>query len=123
MIPISAVGDGMGLNITVVSYRDRMDFGLVSCRELVPDLQELADDLVDSFTELEQAAGQTSRASCSLMTIESPVPRTSVSSRARPAIISIPNTSKYPGQTTFMPEIPIGKSPLPRRTSLGPTRR
>lgn len=56
MIPISAVGDGMGLNITVVSYRDRLDFGLVACRELVPDLWELADDLLFAIQELQQAA-------------------------------------------------------------------
>lgn len=56
MIPVSTIGDGMGLNITVISYRDRLDFGLVSCRELVPDLWDLADDLVAAFEELQRAA-------------------------------------------------------------------
>jgi len=42
-IPISIVTDGMGLNITVHSYLDRLDFGLIACRELVPDLWELLD--------------------------------------------------------------------------------
>ena len=56
MIPISAVGDGLGLNVTVVSYRERLDFGLVACRELVPDLWDLADDLVAAFEELREAA-------------------------------------------------------------------
>lgn len=42
-IPISIVTDGMGLNITVHSYLDRLDFGLIACRELVPDLWDLLD--------------------------------------------------------------------------------
>ncbi|MBM3827267.1 MAG: wax ester/triacylglycerol synthase family O-acyltransferase [Actinobacteria bacterium] len=42
-IPISIVTDGMGLNITVHSYLDRLDFGLIACRELVPDLWDLLE--------------------------------------------------------------------------------
>ncbi len=42
-IPVSTVADGMGLNITVHSYLDRLDFGLVACRELVPDLWDMVD--------------------------------------------------------------------------------
>jgi diacylglycerol O-acyltransferase / wax synthase len=42
-IPVSIVTDGMGLNITVHSYLDRLDFGLVAARELVPDLWHLID--------------------------------------------------------------------------------
>lgn len=56
MIPISAVGEGMGLNITVVSYRDRLDFGLVACRELVPDLWAMTEDLVVALEELKRVA-------------------------------------------------------------------
>ena len=41
--PVSTVVDGQGLNITVQSYVDSLDFGLVACRELVPDLWHLAD--------------------------------------------------------------------------------
>jgi diacylglycerol O-acyltransferase len=40
--PLSAIADGQGLNITVMSYRDRLCFGLVACRTLVPDLEQLA---------------------------------------------------------------------------------
>ncbi len=52
LIPVSTVGDGMGLNMTVVSYRDRLDFGYVACRERVPDLQALIDDTRDAIAEL-----------------------------------------------------------------------
>jgi diacylglycerol O-acyltransferase / wax synthase len=41
--PVSTVVDGQGLNMTVQSYRDTLDFGLVACRELVPDLWDLLD--------------------------------------------------------------------------------
>jgi diacylglycerol O-acyltransferase len=55
--PVSTITDGSGLNITVQSYCDTVDFGLVSCRELVPDLEDLADMLIDEFAELALAVG------------------------------------------------------------------
>jgi hypothetical protein len=50
--PVSAVADGQGLNMTVQSYCGRLDFGLVACRNLVPDLWDLIDDLHASRDEL-----------------------------------------------------------------------
>jgi WS/DGAT/MGAT family acyltransferase len=44
--PVSTIVDGQGLNITVQSYLDTLDWGLVSCRELVPDLDHLLDLIV-----------------------------------------------------------------------------
>ncbi len=41
--PVSTIAEGMGLNITVHSYLNELDFGLVACRELVPDLEYLID--------------------------------------------------------------------------------
>ena len=55
--PVSIVTDGQGLNITVVSYLDRLDFGLIADRELVPDLWDLADDLINEITVLKEATG------------------------------------------------------------------
>ena len=40
--PVSVVTDGQGLNITLVGYLGQLHFGLVSCRELVPDIDTLA---------------------------------------------------------------------------------
>ena len=56
-IPVSIVTDGMGLNITVHSYLDRLDFGLVACRELVPDLWHLVDLHLDEMAHLFEATG------------------------------------------------------------------
>jgi len=54
--PVSNVADGQGLNMTVQSYLDNLDFGIISCRELVPDVSVLCDGLEDSMAELLKAA-------------------------------------------------------------------
>jgi hypothetical protein len=46
---------GERLNITVQSYRDVLDFGVVGCRELVPDLPVLLDAIVDDIDSLAAA--------------------------------------------------------------------
>jgi diacylglycerol O-acyltransferase / wax synthase len=56
--PVSVITDGQGLNITLVGYLGRLHFGLVSCRELVPDIDVLADYLVDELDALLKAASQ-----------------------------------------------------------------
>ena len=55
--PVSTIVDGQGLNITVQSYLDTLDFGLVGCRELLPDLDELADAIVTDLDKMAAAAG------------------------------------------------------------------
>jgi diacylglycerol O-acyltransferase len=55
--PVSTIVEGQGLNITVQSYVDSLDFGLVACRELVPDLWRLADHCVEEVDLLFEAAG------------------------------------------------------------------
>jgi diacylglycerol O-acyltransferase len=56
-IPVSTITDGVGLNITVHSYADRMDFGLISDRELVPDLWHLVDLHIAEVERLFEATG------------------------------------------------------------------
>jgi diacylglycerol O-acyltransferase len=56
MYPVSAITDGVGLNMTVVSYRDTLAFGFLSCRELMPDLWDLATYFQESLAELARAA-------------------------------------------------------------------
>lgn len=41
--PVSMLVPGQSLNITVVSYCDRIDFGLMACRDTLPDVEILAD--------------------------------------------------------------------------------
>jgi hypothetical protein len=51
--PVSVVIDGVGLNITVMSYRDHMDFGIVADREQVDDVWSLMEGCKRSLEELE----------------------------------------------------------------------
>jgi hypothetical protein len=61
--PLSLVTHGLGLNITVQSYCDTLDFGLISCSKLLPDLAELRDDLLTSFDDLRrEVLGETTEA-------------------------------------------------------------
>jgi diacylglycerol O-acyltransferase / wax synthase len=50
--PVSAITHGVGLNMTVQSYDGHLDFGLVACRELVPDVANLIGYLRDALDEL-----------------------------------------------------------------------
>jgi WS/DGAT/MGAT family acyltransferase len=50
--PLSIVEHGLGLNITVESYSGSLDFGLVACRQSIPDLDALAAAMSDAFEEL-----------------------------------------------------------------------
>lgn len=51
-VPVSTVVEGQGLNITVQSSCDTLDFGLVGCARLVPDIDVLLDDIVDDIEAL-----------------------------------------------------------------------
>jgi len=53
---VSALVDGQGLNITVMSYGDSLHFGLIACRDLVPDLDVMAGYLRDELDALTSAA-------------------------------------------------------------------
>jgi diacylglycerol O-acyltransferase / wax synthase len=56
-IPVSIVTDGMGLNITVHSYLDRMEFGIIAARDLVPDVWDMADMHIAEMGRLFDACG------------------------------------------------------------------
>ena len=56
--PLSAIADGQGLNITVMSYDDGMHFGLIADRELVPDVDRMAGYLADELDELKKALAE-----------------------------------------------------------------
>lgn len=53
--PLSLITDGMGLNITVMSYDGHLDFGIVADREQMPDVWTLIEGLELSLSELENA--------------------------------------------------------------------
>jgi WS/DGAT/MGAT family acyltransferase len=54
--PMGPLLDGGGLNITVFSYLDEINFGLVACPEVVGDPWQLSRAMSTSFAELLKAA-------------------------------------------------------------------
>jgi len=54
--PLGPITDGMGLNITVMSYMGDMYFGLLADRDAVADVWELAHALPEALAELKKAA-------------------------------------------------------------------
>ncbi|WP_436796047.1 WS/DGAT/MGAT family O-acyltransferase [Actinospongicola halichondriae] len=58
--PMGPIMEGAGLNITVMSYRDRVDIGFMACRELVPDVWDLPAHVGAALAELQADAGLTS---------------------------------------------------------------
>jgi hypothetical protein len=52
MLPLGPPIEGAGLNITVMSYLDRIDWGFIACRELAPRLQDMAHAVEDAHQEL-----------------------------------------------------------------------
>ena len=53
---IGPVLEGVGLNLTAWSYRDQLNFSLLSDRKMLPDLWPLADGLRESLAELTKLA-------------------------------------------------------------------
>lgn len=58
LYPLGPVLEGPGLNITVVSYRDRVGFGFIGCARRIPDLPDLAAAVPEALAELMAAAQQ-----------------------------------------------------------------
>jgi diacylglycerol O-acyltransferase / wax synthase len=54
--PVSVITDGMGLNITVMSYDGHMDFGIVSDRDQMPDVAKLIAWLPEELDALKGPA-------------------------------------------------------------------
>ena len=53
--PVSALYKQQNLNITVTSYQDSLDFGLIACRDFLSDVDRLARYLGDALDELNVA--------------------------------------------------------------------
>jgi hypothetical protein len=49
--PMGPIMDGGALNMTVMSYMDSLDFGLVACRDTVPGLWSIARGIEDTLEE------------------------------------------------------------------------
>jgi WS/DGAT/MGAT family acyltransferase len=57
LYPMGPLLYGSGVNFTVVSTKDRLDFGLMACPAIVPDPWAIADQIEPALEELVSAAG------------------------------------------------------------------
>ncbi len=55
--PLGQIIEGVGLNITVMSYRGSVDIGFLAAGELIPDVEALAASVPLAFEELVDAVG------------------------------------------------------------------
>ncbi len=118
-IPVSTIADDMGLNITVHSYLDRLDFGLIADRELIPDLWDLVDLHIDEIERLFEATGAEWAEPQPAPAMRRGIPgmpgtdrplSTSVPAKKRPA-------KKTPAKTTRAKKRPAKKRPAKKRSA------
>lgn len=124
--PCSIPFHGSALNITVHSYCDSLDFGLVACRRTVPDLAELADALEPALAELEQAVAgalapppaRPARPARRTATAETPASAV-VKAAAKPAAKADAKTGAKPAAGTAAKTVATRK-PRARRAAAAP---
>ncbi len=61
MYPVGPVAEGVGVNVTVFSYLDRLFVGVQGCWDLVPDLEVIGHGMVDALAELVKEADRLDR--------------------------------------------------------------
>ncbi len=54
--PFGPLIEGSGINITVLSNMGNVDFGVIACRDTVPEAWQIADGFADAVIELRKAA-------------------------------------------------------------------
>ena len=54
--PLSIPFHGYGLNVTVMSYLETLNFGFIGCRDTIPHLQRLAVYSLEALEELEASS-------------------------------------------------------------------
>jgi WS/DGAT/MGAT family acyltransferase len=114
-IPVSTIADDMGLNITVHSYLDRLDFGLIADRELVPDLWELVDLHIAEIGRLFEATGAewAERQPAPAMRRGDPVSRAQRAAAKKTAVKKAP-AKKTPARKTPAKKTAAKKAPAKR---------
>ena len=118
--PASIVFDGFAMNITLVSYADKLDFGIIACRRSMPQIQRIIDHLDESLNELEAVAGispagkrKTRRKAA---TKSKPAPRRAAASK-RPAARKTPAKAKASAGKSKPSPAKAKSTPAKRKTS------
>ena len=56
--PIGPITDWSAINVTVVSYRRHLTFGLTACPDVVPDIDQLRDDVDEAIDALQRSRSE-----------------------------------------------------------------
>lgn len=88
--PVSIITHGLALNITVQTYCGRIDFGIVACKEAVPDLHDFATAIAGGFDELialaeAKVALEAERGEVIEIAVNAPLPVVKVKASKKPA--------------------------------------
>ncbi len=101
--PVSIPAHSMALNVTVQSYNGRLDYGLIACRRAMPDVNELADDLLAEHRTLLELAKA-----------HSPAPAPAVAATPVAKLVSAPPAA--PAKTPArLPTAAASKRAVPKR--------
>lgn len=135
--PVSIPAHGMALNVTVQSYNGRLDYGLIACRKVLPDVGDLGDlivaehkKLLDLAMALPQPTQDADKAATKAAAQDKPakpapakVPSKSTAKPAtRPAPVrTAATTRKPPTKRVTKPKLALVEKPAapPRRRAAG----
>ena len=120
--PVSIVVHGMALNITVQTYCGRIDFGLIACREAMPDLNDLGTAIEGGFDELvalatvraeidRERAGEAARSEAADAAAAVKAVKKSAAKRAATTAASKKPAAKKPAAKKLAAKKPAAKKP------------
>jgi WS/DGAT/MGAT family acyltransferase len=82
--PFGPLLEGAGLNLTVLSNMGHVDFGVIACRELVPDVWDIADGFAEAVLYLKKRADEEAGKEASTPAKKTPAKRASKPKAAKP---------------------------------------
>ena len=117
--PLSIPTHGMALNVTVQSYNGRVDYGLIACRQAVPQIHELADFVLEEHQQLLALARQAEAKGGKPVVAATPAKtpgKTALPRKSAAAAPSAPSQTSVPSKTAQASPVPA-----PRRNKTPPT--
>jgi WS/DGAT/MGAT family acyltransferase len=91
--PVSIVGHGVALNITVQSYQGQLCFGLIACRRAVPDVREIAHHLQRAFEALKALPLPAAQSSAEAAALPAPAPAKRRAATKQAKLVVVPATA------------------------------
>ncbi|MEO6988614.1 MAG: wax ester/triacylglycerol synthase family O-acyltransferase [Aquihabitans sp.] len=115
--PMGPVMEGVGLNITVLSYQGSVDIGFLVDRDLIPDVWDMAEHVHGALAELQEAAGLTpSTPEPDPVEPSEPAPRLRLMPDPEPEVETKPRPVARKVDAEMAPAAPISPTPTPTPT-------